>query len=155
MPMPIETIFINQYARLAFQYDDGGRTKAGYGGDCVTRAVAIAAQMPYQEVFEAIHNLAQSTERITKRRKRKSNPAMSVRKATSKRYIRSLGWKYTPTMGIGTGCRVHLRAHELPSGRLIVHVSKHLVAVIDGVIHDTYNPDREGTRCVYGYWSKE
>jgi hypothetical protein len=27
-----------------------------------------------------------------------------------------------------------------------------LCAVIDGVIHDTFNPSRGGSRCVYGYW---
>jgi hypothetical protein len=55
-------------------------------------------------------------------------------------------------MGIGTGCSVHLRANELPPGRLIVSVSKHLVGVIDGVIHDTHDCSRAGDRCVYGYF---
>jgi hypothetical protein len=27
--------------------------------------------------------------------------------------------------------------------------------VIDGVIHDTHDCSRGGTRCVYGYWRKE
>jgi hypothetical protein len=31
-------------------------------------------------------------------------------------------------------------------------VSRHAVAVIDGVIHDTYDCSRGGKRCVYGYW---
>jgi hypothetical protein len=43
-------------------------------------------------------------------------------------------------MQIGSGCTVHLRADELPSGRLVVSVSKHLTAVIDGVIHDAHDP---------------
>lgn len=55
-------------------------------------------------------------------------------------------------MKVGTGCRVHLRDGELPEGRLIVRVSGHLVAVINSVIHDTHDPSREGTRCVYGYF---
>ncbi len=29
---------------------------------------------------------------------------------------------------------------------------RHYTAVIDGVINDTHDPSREGTRCVYGYW---
>jgi hypothetical protein len=58
-------------------------------------------------------------------------------------------------MGIGTGCKVHLNADELPKGRLIVSVSKHYTALIDGVINDLYNPDRGGKRCVYGYWVKQ
>jgi hypothetical protein len=69
------------------------------------------------------------------------------------RYLVDHGWTWTPTMKIGQGCTVHLRAEELPSGRLIVRVSRHMCAVIDGVIHDTHDPSREGTRCVYGYWS--
>ena len=55
-------------------------------------------------------------------------------------------------MQVGSGCRVHLRREELPKGRLVVRLSRHLTAVIDGVIHDIYNPDRRGTRCVYGYF---
>jgi hypothetical protein len=55
-------------------------------------------------------------------------------------------------MQIGSGCKVHLRADELPNGRLVVHTSRHSTAVIDGVIHDTYDPSRGGNRCVYGYW---
>jgi hypothetical protein len=41
----------------------------------------------------------------------------------------------------------------LPNGRLIARCSRHLVAVIDGVIHDTHDSSRDGTRCVYGYWT--
>ena len=37
-------------------------------------------------------------------------------------------------------------------GRLVVSLSRHWTAVIDGVIFDTHDPSRRGTRCVYGYW---
>ena len=47
-------------------------------------------------------------------------------------------------MKVGQGCKVHLREDELPSGRIIVSVSKHLTAVIDGGCHDTYDPSRDG-----------
>jgi hypothetical protein len=55
-------------------------------------------------------------------------------------------------MKIGSGCNVHLRADELPSGRLVCLVSRHAVAVIDGVIRDTHDATRGGSRCVYGYY---
>ena len=55
-------------------------------------------------------------------------------------------------MKIGSGCTVHLLADELPKGRLVVSVSKHEVAVIDGEIHDIYDCSRDGSRCVYGYY---
>lgn len=55
-------------------------------------------------------------------------------------------------MAIGQGTTVHLRADELPSGRLVARVSRHVVAVIDGVAYDSHDPTRDGTRCVYGVW---
>jgi len=135
--------------------DDGGRAAAGYSGsaaDCVCRAIAIATGMPYQAVYEAI-NEAGAVERSSKQRRGKRSSAREgVYKATEKKLLLALGWVWTPTMRIGSGCTVHLRREELPGGRLIVQVSRHLVAVIDGEIHDTHDPSRDGTRCVYGYW---
>jgi len=137
-----------------FVYNDGGRAKANYKGksdDCVVRAIAIATGISYQEVYDAL-GVRMCSERLKRKR---GNPRNGVHKSTYKPYIASLGWKWTPTMGIGTGCTVHLKGLELPSGRLIVSCSGHLVAVIDGVVHDTYDPTRNGTRCVYGfYWEK-
>lgn len=140
-----------------FVYDDGGRADAGFkgqAGDCVTRAVAIATGKPYAEVYAEI-NAAAGRERPRQGRSR-SSARTGVAKATTRRYLETLGWTWTPTMQIGSGTTVHLSADELPSkGRLIVQVSKHVVAVIDGVIHDTHDPSREGTRAVYGYYTKE
>ena len=138
-------------------YDDGGRAQAGYKGttdDCVTRAIAIAAEIPYQEVYDRINELAKR-ERRGKRKRGISGARTGVYKPTQRRYIEEeLGWEWVPTMQIGSGCHVHLREDELPSGRLIVKLSKHTTAVIDGVVHDTYDPSRDGTRCVYGYWHR-
>ena len=139
---------------IDFKYDDGGRAAAGFKGDtrdCVTRSVAIATGKPYEEIYGLIKELAQS-ERLGKRKRTKSSPRTGVHKPTTRKLMESLGWEWTPTMQIGSGCKVHLRADELPSGRLVVAVTKHITAVIDGVIHDTHDCSREGTRCVYGYW---
>lgn len=136
-------------------HNDGGRAAAGYKGktgDCVCRAIAIATERPYQEVYELIEQFAARERATKKRRGKKSSPRTGVFKPTTRRVIESLGWVWTPTMQVGQGCKVHLRADELPKGRLIVSVSRHLTAVIDGVIHDTYDCSRGGTRCVYGYW---
>ena len=50
---------------------------------------------------------------------------------------------------------VHLKDDEIPKVRLIVSVSKHLTCVKDGIIYDSYDPSRNGTRCVYGYYIKK
>ena len=137
---------------IDFMFDDGGRAEAGYlgtCGDCVVRAIAIATMRPYQEVYDALNLLAQRERRIKGRR---SNSHTGVRRSTCDPYMRGVGWTWTPTMKIGQGCQVHLRAAELPSGRLIVSLSKHWAAVIDGCVHDLSDPSRDGLRCVYGYW---
>lgn len=142
---------------MRFIHDDGGRSAAGFRGstgDCVTRAIATATGVPYRDVYDAI-NAASERERTGTRKRGKSSARTGVHKPTYRKYLQSLGWTWTPTMKIGSGCKVHLTASELPSGRLIVAVSRHLVAVIDGVIRDTHDPSRGGTRCVYGYFSKE
>ena len=142
---------------MRFEYNDGGRTAAGYKGhtgDCVTRAIAIAAEQPYKEGYDALNEISKS-ERTGRRKKKKSNARTGVYRYASDKYLKALGWEWTPTMQIGSGCQVHLRDEELPSGRLIVSLSRHWSTVIDGVIHDTHDPSRDGTRCVYGYWTKE
>jgi hypothetical protein len=139
-------------------FDDGGRAAAGYkgfAGDCVTRAIAIATGLPYQAVYDALNVEAKTNpirSRGTTRRVRNSSSRTGVFRKHSGKFLLDLGWIWTPTMSIGSGCQVHLKADELPSGRLICKVSKHLVAVIDGVIRDTHDCSRGGTRCVYGYY---
>lgn len=165
-------------------YNDGGRAAAGYtgvAGDCVTRAVVIATGKPYQEVYDALSE-GSRMQRMGKRKVRKfsARSGVNVRRRWFKDYMASIGWVWTPTMHIGSGCTVHLTDGELPMGRLIVSVSKHYTTVIDGVVHDTHDPQRNvhasepdrgqelrpgqhrsngwihsiQRRCVYGYWSK-
>jgi hypothetical protein len=140
-----------------FRFNDGGRHASGYRGetgDCFVRSVAIATGLPYQHIYDLV-NRASVYERTGARKRGKSNARTGVYKSTIKRVMNSLGWVWTPTMQIGSGCTVHLRPEELPPGRLVVSVSKHLTAVIDGVVHDTHDCSRRGTRCVYGYWQSE
>lgn len=135
--------------------DDGGRADAGYRGstgDCVTRSIAIATGRPYQQIYELMND-AGKLERP--RRGKRSSARTGVHRPTIRRVLAAIGWTWHPTMSIGSGCQVHLRDGELPLGRLIVSCSRHVTAVIDGVIHDTFDPSREGTRCVYGYWTED
>lgn len=129
-------------------YDDGGRSKyfKGETGDCVVRAIAIATEQDYKAVYDdlaAMHNARYGTK--------------SARNGTHrddiKKYMADRGWKWHATMGIGTGCTTHLRDGELPGGRVMCSLSRHIATVVDGVLHDTYDSTRGGTRCVYGYWT--
>jgi hypothetical protein len=145
---------------LPYRYDDAGRSdRTKKTGDCVTRAIAIAAELPYEQVWKEI-----AAGNATQRRTRGTVKVSGVETADLgvftgrkwfKDYMRGLGFAWTPTMAIGQGCTVHLREGELPAGRLVVAVSRHFTAVIDGVMRDVFDPSRDGTRCVYGYWRLE
>ncbi|WP_063340872.1 MULTISPECIES: hypothetical protein [Pseudomonas] len=150
--------------RLPFVFDDGGRSEAGFRGqadDCVARAVAIAAGLPYAEVYAAIAKGVGS--------ERGSRGATARRGVhTNRKWFRDfmcdLGFTWVPTMQVGKGCTTHLLSGELPMGRLVVKLSKHTAAVVDGVIRDIFDPSREteiaeedgrvriAHRCVYGFW---
>jgi hypothetical protein len=146
---------------MRFIRDDGGRAAAGFKGqasDCVARAVAIAARRPYAAVYGELA-LVNAGMRETRGRLRSgwqgeitADRGIYTTSLLFKRYMAGLGFVWTPTMLVGKGCRVHLRPGELPPGRLVVKVSRHLTAVIDGVLHDTKDCSRQGDRCVYGYW---
>lgn len=137
---------------IPWEYDDGGAKAAGYkgdAGDCVIRAAAIATGRPYAEVRQVLLGIT-AHERD---RKRRSTPRGGVYTLTTRRLFYALQWEWVPVMGIGTGCRMHLKTGELPRiKRLVASVSKHVTAVVDGTLRDTYDSSRNGTRCVYGYW---
>ena len=149
-------------SNLKFKVDDGGRSEAGFkgkAGDCVVRSIAIATGISYQKIYQDLYNLNKefrinSKTNLARSLKQKNDsPRSGTHRVILKKYLEHIGWKWTPTMFIGKGCKVHLKKEELPSGILIVSCSRHITVVINGVIHDTYDCSRNGTRCVYGYWS--
>lgn len=166
---------------MQFIHDDGGRAAAGFkgsAGDCVARAIAIVSGRPYAEVYRKLAD-GQDSERKSKGRSARNG--IHVTRKWFKDYMASIGFTWVPTMAIGSGCKTHLTDGELPMGRLVVSVSKHYTSVIDGVIRDTHDPQRDmaifekfpgwedcelkagqkrnqngvftiSRRCVYGYW---
>lgn len=131
--------------------DDGGRRAAGFrgmAGDCVTRSIAIASGLGYADVYAALSEGCR-TQRVTKGRRRLASARDGVNTSRKwfKDYMRSIGFEWTATMKVGSGCRVHLTDGELPDGRLVVMLSRHATAVIDGVIHDMHDPQRDAHEC--------
>ncbi len=143
---------------MEWVYNDGGRKAAGRKGDtgdCVTRAIAIATGLPYLEVYDVLAegNKTQRRGKHDKKgRTRSASNGINTKRKWFKDYMKSLGFEWVAVMGIGTGCIMHLHPDEIPMGTIIAKVSRHYVAVIDGVVYDTYDPSRNGNRCVYGYW---
>lgn len=142
---------------MNFVYSDGGRNKyfkAEGVGDCVCRAICNATGEDYKKIYNMINQQAKS-ERKGTRKRGISNARNGVYKENYSKILAGLGWEWHPTMTIGSGCHTHLNENDLPNGVLIVKVSKHLTCVKDGVLYDTYDCSREGTRCVYGYFIKK
>lgn len=127
---------------MKFKYNDGGRSKyfKGNADDCVTRAIAIATGLDYKYIYNTIKDLLQHT------------PRNGLTKQETRDIMNYFGFEWVSLMTIGGGCHFHLKEDELPNGIIICQVTKHVTTVIDGVINDTFNPSRDGKRCVYGYW---
>jgi hypothetical protein len=141
---------------LPWIYDDGGRAAAGFrgdAGDCVTRAIAIATGLDYRRVYDDLAERAAATGDPRSARN-------GVWPKVYKPYLSDFGWRWWPTMAIGSGCTVHLTDELLdvvgvPGAPVIARLSRHLTAVVGGAIRDRSDPSRDGTRCVYGYWREE
>lgn len=170
--------------RTDFKYNDGGRSShfKGTGGDCVTRAITITTGKDYMEIYNRLAEGNATQRRGKQESKTKAGKQTALRGINTKRkwfkdYMAELGFKWVPTMQIGSGCKVHLCANELPKGKLILAVTRHYTTMINGVINDTFNPSRlfsspyngdevktnqfvtiangmihTYNRCVYGYW---
>jgi hypothetical protein len=68
---------------MRFVFDDGGRAATGFRGrtgDCTCRAIAIAAEMPYQTVYDLL-NERSAMQRITKRQPRRGSARTGMSRA--------------------------------------------------------------------------
>ena len=133
-------------------YNDGGRAASGYKGstgDCAVRAAAIATGKSYRQIYNRINEISKS-----EKTKQKSNARTGVYRKTFDKLMIEEGFEWISCMSIGSGCTVHMKSDELPTGTLIARLAKHYAAVVNGECHDTHDCTRNGTRCVYGYWIK-
>jgi hypothetical protein len=126
---------------LPWTETDGGRAKAGFGGqpgDCVIRAICLATGQDYETTFTDIAAIARVM------------PSGGVKPRDYRPYLEERGWRF-----VYAGRR-RITAENLPSHRTIIaSMSEHLVAIVDGTIHDTYDCSGGGTRQFYGYFYKE
>lgn len=131
---------------MEYIYNDGGRSKyfKGKAEDCVCRAISIASNRDYKEVYDSLKK-ALGTPR---------NGVFTKNKAF-KDWMVANGFVWVPCSGIGVKTSVHFIEGELPKGRLVCSVAKHYVAVVDDKVYDTwdsrYNSFNE-VRRIYGYW---
>ena len=146
-----------------YKYNDGGRKEAGYKGktgDCGVRAIAIATDRPYKEVYEAIASIKENWKgRSRKAQKtRAGGPGKGVFPEVIEAYLQSIGgWQWIKS-------KVRIDDNRLQS-RSICRVRKHFFCIIEDVVHDTFDDrmtcavEKEDgefipsmPRCAFSYW---
>lgn len=110
--------------QLQYNFNDGGRSqyREGSAGDCVARAISIAAKLDYKAVCEELQ------------RRGCPNPEEGCHKRVWGRYLKDLGFKWVTSAGKGRTNTDHIPAE----GCVILRQKRHLCTVIDGVLNDTY-----------------
>jgi len=129
---------------MEFKYNDGGRKAAGFKGttrDCAARAMAIALDLDYKSVYK---ELAQANANNGRSKSVRNGMNKDVYTNVLKRY--GFVWMKAPQFA---GRKA--RCSDL-QGVVIAKQAHHFVAVINGVINDTWNCTQ---KMVYGYWSKQ
>jgi hypothetical protein len=128
-----------------YKYSDGGRLDAGFkgkAGDCVTRAIAIATGRQYREVY----NILAKANQVDFGERSARN---GIYKVTYERILKEMGfvWHKAPVF-IGRKARTY----DMPKDKIVIaRMAHHIVAVVNGVAHDTYDSTN---KMVYGYWAK-
>ena len=125
-----------------FAYSDGGRAasgRKGSTGDCAVRAMAIALGRDYDECY---NELAQANKDAGKAKSMRRG----IMKSDFEKVLARYGWVWRAAPKFD-GRKA--RCSDLPSGIVIARQSRHMVAVIDGLPHDTFD---SSNKMVYGYW---
>jgi hypothetical protein len=124
-----------------FVRDDGGRAtskRPKQRRDCVVRAIAIAAERPYDDVYEKLADAGRKCGRST---------AKSVWQTWLDQLARKTSFpaeKGSLRMNLERFCQTHDR------GRYVVQCAHHVLAVVDGVARDDDVPRWDA--CVYAAW---
>jgi hypothetical protein len=154
--------------------DDGGRSKTkfyGDAGDCVTRAICIAFEKDYMEVYDHLAKMNKAQFTKGKWKKKCSHSRHNQKSARNgiftsetwfKRYMEGLGAEWVQTRRQREAQTIFLRGDHLPKGRIIAHIKygkkgSHYTTMIDGVLYDTWDCTKvikykRGRVPVIGYW---
>lgn len=123
---------------MKFEFNDGGREKAGYKGttgDCVVRAISIATKTPYQEVYDDLFEMNKcwkGNSKISKNIQKNPSPRNGVARIVITKYLKGKGWDRA------TG-NLKLDDEKFKNGTYICSVRSHLTVVRDGVLLDSYD----------------
>jgi hypothetical protein len=122
---------------------DGGRSQyfKGNAGDCATRAMAIALGLDYKQCYDELAKAHRA-------RTGKKTARNGIYKDDFDAVLNKHGWVWHPAPKFD-GRKA--RYNDMPNGKVIARMSRHFVAVIDGVVHDSWD---SRSKMIYGYWAK-
>jgi len=123
-----------------FIFNDGGRAtsrRPRQRDDCTVRALAIALRIPYDDAYDQLAGAGRKCSRGFRLSDWLNDQPFARR-------ISFPAVKGERRMNPARFCK------DYPTGTYIAKVAKHTFAVVDGVVHDTFenSPDR----CIYVAW---
>lgn len=111
-------------------------------GDCTIRALSKTFDCSWKEAFE---------KQVPYCLKYQVTSAFDCPANQAKIILKELGFEYHP-IKLSKGSKrptVSSFAREHTTGRYILNVARHVVAVVDGKYYDTWD---SGNKCLYGYY---
>ena len=127
---------------MTFNFNDGGRQKAGFkgtAGDCGARALAIFFNAEYDWAYKLI---AETNKEFGYAKSARNG----VHKTVYSHVVGMLGLKWHPAPKF-TGRKA--KCADMPKGTVIARQAHHFVTVIDGIPQDIWD---SSNKMVYGYW---
>ncbi|WP_373120721.1 hypothetical protein [Mycobacterium marinum] len=141
-----------------YQYCDGGRAAAGFPpltdavrGDCVTRGIAIAARLEYEQARQLLDKVGCTAQDWSEHPITYTDADDGLQIAVVRRVLESeLGWEYHDLYTQPT-----FELDRLPMGSVVVMLASqpHLCAVVDRVLYDTYDSTEGGQATLFSYWT--
>ena len=136
---------------INYVYDDGGREAAGFkgeAGDCVVRAISIGTNKPYKEVYDAMGEafaaagFARSGNIDVTRRRKDSTTRKDRQRDGRKGYriqrqvMKDFGLEL---IRLKSRSRMTYTQAYAFAGDCVVTTTKHVCALKDGALHDTFD----------------
>ena len=131
---------------IGYTFDDGGRADAGYKGstgDCVTRAIAIITGQPYKSVYKTMAAAmkengysASGNAYATNKRKAPRKRGQKNAKAVQAMVMQGYG---LVKVKLPKGPRPTYTEASAVYGNCIVSTTRHLCAIVDGKVRDTFD----------------
>lgn len=129
---------------IEYRYDDGGRAAAGFKGhtgDCVVRAIAILTGVPYADIYRRVAAAMRHGGYSASGNGYRQKPRRGLRPRMSARRIQNLVKTSYGLRRVNLGCGPRPTYTEawLLHGDCLVGTARHISAIIDETLRDTFD----------------